>query len=225
MRSDMIVMAILLAACADAQELQQTALAASILGKALPRWTGQGDAGASVATALSLAGTPGGIADRERCGELPRVGIGFIAEGLTLEGALIQLKQANPQLTWHVEGRGALRVDLSGDAPSILNVRLRHVRLDARNLDLSIDNLMQTEEVQAAARRAGAELTPPALGFSSLSKGPAVAPPQPDPIELSDVSVEDVLNRVAERNGRAVWEVSEHSCDGVHSIKFQWLVR
>jgi len=226
MKIELIGIAILLASCAAGQELEQTPAAASNLIKTLQRWTiGLGYADLNVATALDLAGVPGGITEREPCGEPRRVGVASITEGLTLEQALLRLRQTNPRLGWHVTSGGVLRVDLAGDAPPILSLKIRHLRLDTRNLDLSINSLLQTEEVLAAAGRTGAEVIPPELGFSRLSKDGPIVPPPPDFIELSDASVEDVLNQIVKRNGRAVWEVSEHLCDAVHSIKFEWRVR
>jgi hypothetical protein len=226
MRIQLIAISVLLAASAAGQDPRQSASDAPILGRPLGRWTfDKDDVDQSVITALSRAGVPGGITTRSKCNTEAKSGINSLTEGLTLNEALILLKTANPLLDWHVARRGLLRVNLSPNTSPILSVIVRSIRFDSRNLDLSIDSLIHTDEVQAAAARLRVELMNPPLGIYSLSKDRAAGQPPAELIELSNVSVEDVLNEIAERNGKAVWELSERLCDSVPSITFAWRVR
>jgi hypothetical protein len=183
------------------------------------------DTAGSVVKLLTLAGVPGGIVQFLGCNERTPAEAANAAEGITLEEALSGLKKTNPQTSWHVAG-AVLRVDLSSQVPSILSTRLPHIRLeDAENLVLSMGQLLQTAEVQLAARHSGAELVQPELGFTSLNKDPLMNSTRSDPLELSDVSVEDFLNILAARHSHAIWEISEHSCGSRHTMRFSWLAR
>lgn len=110
---------------------------------------------------------------------------------------------------------GVLNVLPASGIPLPLKVRIASLTLqDPANLMLSLRQLEQAPEFEQALFTAGLALWVRASLWSTVRQPGDPEPPKPQPLEIRDMQVIDVLNLLAMRHGRAVWLYNETHCGG-----------
>jgi hypothetical protein len=164
------------------------------------------------AAILSAVGAPGGIAyihagcSGETKRDLPAL------EELTAAQALDALAAVEGPYRWD-RVDGAIVMLPSEGAPALLKTPIDAVHLsDVSNLNISLQELLDTQEVVAATKRLGLTFQGFRGGFAKLNRSPSK--PSPKPLDLRGVTLLQGLNLVAREHGVAVWAYDQYECPG-----------
>ncbi|WP_321475385.1 hypothetical protein [uncultured Paludibaculum sp.] len=99
--------------------------------------------------------------------------------------------------------------------PALLKVRIEKLTIDdPSNLTLSVGQIEETPAFRRALLATGAAQWERLSIISSVRQPGDPEPPKPQPLEIRDMLVIDVLNLLVLRHGSAVWLYSEYRCAG-----------
>lgn len=172
------------------------------------------------AAILSAVRAPGGIAyvhagcSGETKPDLPAL------EELTAAQALDALAAVEGPYRWDRVDGAIVMLPTEG-APALLKTPIDAVHLsDVSNLSISLQELLNTQEVVAAMKRLGLAFQGFQGGFAKLNRNPSK--PSPKPLDLRGVTLLQGLNRIAREHGVAVWAYDQYECPG-HSFQLTFI--
>ena len=184
---------------------------------AIPR---SDSASSQFAAILRAVRVPGGIAythagcSGETKRDLPAM------EGLTAAQALDALAAVEGPYRWDRVDGAILMLPTEG-APALLQSSIDAVHLsDVSNLNISLQELLDTQEVVAAMKRLDLAFQGFRGGFAKLNRNSPK--PSPKPLDLRGVTLLQGLNRVAREHGVAVWAYDQYECPG-HSFQLTFV--
>lgn len=173
--------------------------------------------------ALIGSHVPGGI---ELVGDCNTRGVTVRPQtGSSLGHVLEGIVAARPDLSFEISKGGGVYVRPHSGALGILDVKIRDLRIpDRNNLTGAVDRIVRLPVVQARIRELGLQEGLVELGFSGLPK-PGYPRPDPIPLSLSDVTVREALDSLAELSGRAVWVYAEDACSAKRTFTISFDMR
>lgn len=138
-----------------------------------------------------------------------------VLPGMELRAALDEIVALTGAAFRQEERSGVLNVLPASGIPILLKARIAKLTLpNPANLMLSLSQLEQAPEFERTLVAAGSALWIRASLWSSLRQPGDPEPLKPQPLEIRDMLVIDVLNLLAMRHGQAVWVYSETHCAG-----------
>jgi hypothetical protein len=168
------------------------------------------------ATLLREAGLSGGVAlPNQDCSHGPEASI-TVPAGTTLDKALWQVAKSRATSEWQLRD-GVANLLPAGLVPPLLQVRIKRFEWDrAAPLRETVDRLRHLPEVSEEALKLGLREAPFEGGMSQICiRGDCTQKPKPaSALEVEeDTTLLNVLNRVVDAHGGAIWNYSEYRCN------------
>jgi hypothetical protein len=114
----------------------------------------------------------------------------------------------------------------SGD-PSLLNLRLREVKLrEAPSLSEAVNQLLAIPAVRNRISELHLSTGPTRTGIGDLQRPQSIGgnDRRRYSLSLTNATVREALDAIARANGKAVWEYRERHCNGMTEFQIQFLV-
>jgi hypothetical protein len=171
---------------------------------------------------LALAGAhlPGGYVWLRKCGTEEEPMFPLDSRALPLKDVLDSIVRMDPRYKWQNE-KGIINLLPAEGEPVLLNVRIRHYKVDA-DLNQALRELLRLPEVTSGASSLGLK-----LNTARLLVGPSPIYPFSlrIKVDVSDITLRDALNALVRAHGRAIWEYREFRCNGTNEFSVNFVAR